>query len=259
MDMRAEVGLLSRNIVVRGEVEDRCYPYSNHVCNFFDFDTFGGHIKVWDPGRWGDGNRSQEQVQGLCGRQVPPPRVLFRQSTPGRKTGGDPVGDGHPLPAHTAPGLPLSTAPATSLPRSLLQCFARVLSQRSRHFTHTRRAYNGRMKTQTRTQAGRRAGRGSAERTREPAGGVEARTGTARRGPAGQGSTGRPGVRLMGESCPRPYRARPVPAYGTSRVAGAFHDVESQPIEAGCLGAPCGRCSRSRSRVCQDRTSRCSD
>ncbi|XP_044086275.1 cell migration-inducing and hyaluronan-binding protein isoform X1 [Neovison vison] len=45
VDMRAEVGLLSRNIVVRGEVEDRCYPYSNHVCNFFDFDTFGGHIK----------------------------------------------------------------------------------------------------------------------------------------------------------------------------------------------------------------------
>lgn len=131
VDMRAEVGLLSRNIMVRGEVEDRCYPYSNHVCNFFDFDTFGGHIKVWDPGRWGDGNRSQEQVQGLCGRQVPPPRVLFRQSTPGRKTGGGPVGDGHPLPAHTAPGLPLSTAPATSLPRSLLQCFARVLSQRS--------------------------------------------------------------------------------------------------------------------------------
>lgn len=21
-------------------------PYSNHLCNFFDFDTFGGHIKV---------------------------------------------------------------------------------------------------------------------------------------------------------------------------------------------------------------------
>lgn len=47
VDMRAEVGLLSRNIVVMGEMEDRCYPYNNHVCNFFDFDTFGGHIKVW--------------------------------------------------------------------------------------------------------------------------------------------------------------------------------------------------------------------
>lgn len=45
--MRAEVGLLSRNIVVMGEMEDKCYPYSKHICNFFDFDTFGGHIKVW--------------------------------------------------------------------------------------------------------------------------------------------------------------------------------------------------------------------
>uniref|UniRef100_A0A8I3MRT3 hyaluronoglucosaminidase n=1 Tax=Canis lupus familiaris TaxID=9615 RepID=A0A8I3MRT3_CANLF len=48
VDMRAEVGLLSRNIVVMGEVENRCYSYSNHICNFFDFDTFGGHIKVKD-------------------------------------------------------------------------------------------------------------------------------------------------------------------------------------------------------------------
>uniref|UniRef100_A0A8C8YL30 hyaluronoglucosaminidase n=1 Tax=Prolemur simus TaxID=1328070 RepID=A0A8C8YL30_PROSS len=45
VDMRAEVGLLSRNIVVMGEMEDRCYPYSKHLCSFFDFDTFGGHIK----------------------------------------------------------------------------------------------------------------------------------------------------------------------------------------------------------------------
>lgn len=45
--MRAEVGLLSRNIVVRGEMEGKCYPYSKHLCHFFDFDTFGGHIKVW--------------------------------------------------------------------------------------------------------------------------------------------------------------------------------------------------------------------
>ncbi|XP_069867599.1 cell migration-inducing and hyaluronan-binding protein isoform X3 [Dipodomys merriami] len=45
VDMRAEVGLLSRNIVVMGEVEGKCYPYNNHVCSFFDFDTFGGHIK----------------------------------------------------------------------------------------------------------------------------------------------------------------------------------------------------------------------
>lgn len=46
VDMRAEVGLLSRNIVIMGEMEDKCYPYSNHLCSFFDFDTFGGHIKV---------------------------------------------------------------------------------------------------------------------------------------------------------------------------------------------------------------------
>ena len=46
VDMRAEVGLLSRNIVVMGETEAKCYPYSHHVCDFFDFDTFGGHIKV---------------------------------------------------------------------------------------------------------------------------------------------------------------------------------------------------------------------
>ncbi|XP_036087754.1 cell migration-inducing and hyaluronan-binding protein isoform X1 [Rousettus aegyptiacus] len=45
VDMRAEVGLLSRNIVVMGEMEDACYPYAKHVCSFFDFDTFGGHIK----------------------------------------------------------------------------------------------------------------------------------------------------------------------------------------------------------------------
>nr|XP_036869469.1 cell migration-inducing and hyaluronan-binding protein [Manis javanica] len=45
VDMRAEVGLLSRNIVVMGETEAECYPYSHHVCDFFDFDTFGGHIK----------------------------------------------------------------------------------------------------------------------------------------------------------------------------------------------------------------------
>ncbi|XP_027242158.1 cell migration-inducing and hyaluronan-binding protein-like [Cricetulus griseus] len=43
--MRAEVGLLTRNIVVMGEMEDQCYPYTSHICDFFDFDTFGGHIK----------------------------------------------------------------------------------------------------------------------------------------------------------------------------------------------------------------------
>lgn len=44
VDMRAEVGLLSRNILVRGEMETGCY--GNEACKFFDFDTFGGHLKV---------------------------------------------------------------------------------------------------------------------------------------------------------------------------------------------------------------------
>lgn len=44
VDMRAEVGLLSRNILIRGEMEDSCY--GSEACKFFQFDTFGGHIKV---------------------------------------------------------------------------------------------------------------------------------------------------------------------------------------------------------------------
>uniref|UniRef100_A0A8D0DC68 Cell migration inducing hyaluronidase 1 n=1 Tax=Sander lucioperca TaxID=283035 RepID=A0A8D0DC68_SANLU len=43
VDMRAEVGLLSRNILLRGEMEPGCY--GNEACKFFDFDTFGGHLK----------------------------------------------------------------------------------------------------------------------------------------------------------------------------------------------------------------------
>lgn len=44
VDVRAEVGLLSRNILFHGEMEPSCY--GNKACKFFDFDTFGGHIKV---------------------------------------------------------------------------------------------------------------------------------------------------------------------------------------------------------------------
>ncbi|XP_059808562.1 cell migration-inducing and hyaluronan-binding protein [Hypanus sabinus] len=44
IDMRAEVGLLSRNIVIMGEVEPLCYD--NNSCKFFEFDTVGGHIKM---------------------------------------------------------------------------------------------------------------------------------------------------------------------------------------------------------------------
>ncbi|XP_062869588.1 cell migration-inducing and hyaluronan-binding protein-like [Trichomycterus rosablanca] len=44
VDMRAEVGLLSRNILIRGEMEPSCY--GSESCKFFSFDTFGGHLKV---------------------------------------------------------------------------------------------------------------------------------------------------------------------------------------------------------------------
>ncbi|XP_078710984.1 cell migration-inducing and hyaluronan-binding protein-like [Lampetra fluviatilis] len=44
VDMRAEVGLLTRNVVVQGEMEPSCY--GDNACRFFSFDTFGGHIKM---------------------------------------------------------------------------------------------------------------------------------------------------------------------------------------------------------------------
>ncbi|XP_077774996.1 cell migration-inducing and hyaluronan-binding protein isoform X1 [Podarcis muralis] len=46
VDMRAEVGLLSRNVLVMGEMAKECYNYNSDLCSFFDFDTFGGHIKL---------------------------------------------------------------------------------------------------------------------------------------------------------------------------------------------------------------------
>ncbi|XP_039606665.1 cell surface hyaluronidase isoform X1 [Polypterus senegalus] len=44
IDMRAEVGVLTRNIVIYGETEDSCY--GDNLCQFFNYDTFGGHIKI---------------------------------------------------------------------------------------------------------------------------------------------------------------------------------------------------------------------
>ncbi|KAM6469879.1 cell surface hyaluronidase CEMIP2 isoform 2-T4 [Liasis olivaceus] len=44
VDMRAEVGVLTRNILIKGEMEDSCYTGKN--CRFFSYDTFGGHIKI---------------------------------------------------------------------------------------------------------------------------------------------------------------------------------------------------------------------
>lgn len=43
VDMRAEVALLSRNVLVYGEMETSCY---GNACRFFSHDTFGGHVKV---------------------------------------------------------------------------------------------------------------------------------------------------------------------------------------------------------------------
>eukprot|EP00058_Branchiostoma_floridae_P009022 XP_002594510.1 hypothetical protein BRAFLDRAFT_124969 [Branchiostoma floridae] len=44
VDMRGEVGLLTRNVKFQGEVEDECY--GNNFCQFFDYDTYGGHLKI---------------------------------------------------------------------------------------------------------------------------------------------------------------------------------------------------------------------
>eukprot|EP00058_Branchiostoma_floridae_P009247 XP_002594735.1 hypothetical protein BRAFLDRAFT_81185 [Branchiostoma floridae] len=44
VDLRGEVGLLTRNIKFQGEVEDGCY--GDNKCQFFDFDTYGGHLKI---------------------------------------------------------------------------------------------------------------------------------------------------------------------------------------------------------------------
>ncbi|XP_039217617.1 cell surface hyaluronidase isoform X1 [Crotalus tigris] len=44
VDMRAEVGILTRNIIITGKMEDSCYTGKD--CRFFSYDTFGGHIKI---------------------------------------------------------------------------------------------------------------------------------------------------------------------------------------------------------------------
>ena len=46
LEIRAEVGLVSRNIKIHGEMADECYPPENVLCNYFSYDTFGGHIMV---------------------------------------------------------------------------------------------------------------------------------------------------------------------------------------------------------------------
>ncbi|XP_041376680.1 cell surface hyaluronidase-like [Gigantopelta aegis] len=51
VDERAEVALLTRNILVKGTLEKECYvtdndPKDAELCGFFNEDTFGGHFKV---------------------------------------------------------------------------------------------------------------------------------------------------------------------------------------------------------------------
>ncbi|XP_019639731.1 PREDICTED: transmembrane protein 2-like [Branchiostoma belcheri] len=44
VDLRGEVGLLTRNVKFQGSVEDSCY--GDNFCQFFDYDTYGGHLKI---------------------------------------------------------------------------------------------------------------------------------------------------------------------------------------------------------------------
>ena len=49
VDERAEVGLLSRNIVIEGVMQEKCTFTNNNerkLCVRFGRDTFGGQIKV---------------------------------------------------------------------------------------------------------------------------------------------------------------------------------------------------------------------
>jgi cell migration-inducing and hyaluronan-binding protein len=45
ISFNAEIGLLTRNIKIHGEMEDACYG-TPFLCDFFDYDTFGGHIQM---------------------------------------------------------------------------------------------------------------------------------------------------------------------------------------------------------------------
>ena len=49
VDERGEVALLSRHIVIEGDMESQCYsnsPTEEDVCDRYDEDVFGGHLKV---------------------------------------------------------------------------------------------------------------------------------------------------------------------------------------------------------------------
>jgi len=44
VDIRAEVGLLTRNIKIYGETSTSCF--NSPICKYFSFDIYGGQIKV---------------------------------------------------------------------------------------------------------------------------------------------------------------------------------------------------------------------
>ena len=44
--MRAEVGLLTRNVLIHGEMGSACLDEDSDVCDTIDFDNFGGHTKA---------------------------------------------------------------------------------------------------------------------------------------------------------------------------------------------------------------------
>ena len=49
VDERAEVAILSRNVLIEGVMEDECYfntKEEQKLCKKFQMDTFGGHILV---------------------------------------------------------------------------------------------------------------------------------------------------------------------------------------------------------------------
>ncbi|KAL0979652.1 hypothetical protein UPYG_G00187820 [Umbra pygmaea] len=66
LDMRAEVALLSRNILIYGEMENACY--GNNWCQFFGHDTYGGHIKIFS--NFSSVHLSQVELRNM-GQQQP--------------------------------------------------------------------------------------------------------------------------------------------------------------------------------------------
>ena len=44
--MRAEVGLLTRNILIHGEMGEKCTDVDSDACQAVGFDNFGGHTKA---------------------------------------------------------------------------------------------------------------------------------------------------------------------------------------------------------------------